>query len=1491
MNNKFESSDVPAEWNQTRRDYPQDVCIHQLIEVQALRTPEAVAVVWQDRPLTYGELNRRANRLAHHLLRLGLVPESTVGVCLERSADLVVALLGVLKAGGAYVPLDPAYPAERLAFMLSDSRAAQVITQESVASQLSERWSCAQPVLLEALSPADLDSNPPSRSNAAHLAYVIYTSGSTGIPKGVAIEHRNAVSFLHWVRDTFSDEELSGVLGGTSICFDLSVFEIFGPLSWGGRVILAQNAVECDVGSHWAQVKMINTVPSVMGVLLGTVDPPPSAVTVNLAGEPLKPALVDAIHRKWPVRRVNDLYGPTETTTYSTWTTRQPNAPATVGRPIANTQIHILDEDLSPLPVGAIGELYISGAGVARGYLHRPELTAERFLPNPFVACSQARMYRTGDLARWRADGNIEYLGRRDQQVKIRGFRIEPGEVESVLETHPELQACAVVAAGNHMSEQWLAAFVVPRSGTTLCVPSLRSWLSQKLPDYMLPSQISSLDALPLTPNGKVDRQALARFDGGETQAGSSYEAPRTELECELVAIWQAALKHDRIGTLDNFFDLGGHSLTALTVVAEIRNRLDVDVPLRWLLEHPNITELACQIVSADVGAAVATPLQRANRQRPLPMSYGQQRMWLLQQTVPEAATYLVPLVCRLAERVDCHRLQACLQTIQNRHESLRTGLVRQGDSLVQHVVPSETVLLPWREVDWWPADPEALNELLRQETCLPFDLAIAPLWRALWARVGVVEHVLVLTFHHSIVDEWSLRLLFQELERLYAANGDAGAAGLPDLSAQYADYSVWQRNYLARGDVRERQRAYWTSRVSPPPPVVELPIELPRPAQRSGRGHVHRFQLSEELVGGLRRLARRETTSLFTLMLATFQVWLHRVTGQEDIVVGTPVSHRERAEVQSLIGYFLNTLPLRTRLSRQQSFRDILVQVKRTVLDGLEHADLPFEEIAELSGIRRDGFQTPVYQVAFVLVAQGMPEFHLGPAISRAEELHTATSKHDLILNVIAEGDVWVCDLEYASDLFTADGASRMAVHWVELVRTLVAYPDEPIDCLRLPQDAPLTSDVTTLDAATLRAGGQCHTTADRQPVERVTVSAQSARSPYAAPRTKLETRLVEIWQNVLKHERVGIHDNFFYDLRGHSLLAVKMVSRIQDEFGIVMPLSLLHVNPTIHQLALAIGENRLSFSSDGQGFAADVDSKPPLFFPGWYLDLGIEGPMGRRHYVLPFPDFAASRDQCRVEFLAESCLKTLRTIQPHGPYLLAGYSLSGLVAYEMACRLQADREDVALVALVDCAAPAGLLWRAVPAAVGTVGYLFRLKFRTQLFLARGCYYVMDLAEYCWQGEIGRALRTIRSHLRRAAGLWRFKRSQSNSAASRPHLAVDKGAATPVPRNLSFGKFISHVWAYGAYRAKPYTGFVALFVSEALAANQPRPGRGWAPWARRLHEYMLRGDHSTCVTVHRAVLIEKFQECLAEMANDEGVRVGCAKLATNTLHNPKPHG
>jgi len=567
-------------------------CLHQLFEEQVERTPDAVAVVFEGQPTTYRELNTRANHLAGHLHSLGVGPEVIVGLCTERSLEMVTGMLGILKAGGAYLPLDPHYPEERLNFILKDSRAGIIVTDES----LTRLFRDLNPSCLFVMAGSGGTSNPFNllqNCSTANLAYVIYTSGSTGTPKGVAIEHASAVSFLHWVRETFTDEELSGVLAVTSICFDISVFEIFGPLCWGGKIILAKSALHGMSDQDWSGVRLINTVPSLLQAWLKTRRPPPSILTVNLAGEFLKPSLVDAIYQQWPVQRVNDLYGPTETTIYSTWTTREPGKPASIGKPISNTQVYILDVNLKPVPSGTPGNLYISGAGVARGYLHRPEMTAERFLPDPFCPKPGERIYKTGDRVRYLPDGNIEYLGRFDHQVKIRGHRIELGEIEAVVSEHPQVGEAAVLAMNEDNGEQSLVAFVVAREETSLTSAGLRQFLKEKLPDPMIPARFVMVPALPLAPNGKVDRKALERLEGQPLPFGEEYRAPRTRLECELVEIWQTVLRREQVGIEDNFFEVGGDSIQLAIVHARVVKAAGRDLPITDLFAHPSIRSLA----------------------------------------------------------------------------------------------------------------------------------------------------------------------------------------------------------------------------------------------------------------------------------------------------------------------------------------------------------------------------------------------------------------------------------------------------------------------------------------------------------------------------------------------------------------------------------------------------------------------------------------------------------------------------------------------------------------------------------------------------------------------------------------------------------------------------------------------------------------------------------------------------------------------------------
>lgn len=592
-----------VEWNNlkaagnARTDYPRDRCIHQLFEVQVARTPEAVAVVFEDQQLTYQELNRRANQLAHHLRALGVGPEMLVGICVERSLEMVIGLLGILKAGGAYVPLDPTYPRERLTFMMEDAQVSVLLTQRQLVESLPTLG--PQIVCLDSDWETIAQQTAENLANvvrADNLAYVLFTSGSTGLPKGVAVEHHSSVAMLAWARQIFMPDDLTGVLASTSICFDLSVFELFVPLSWGGKVILAENALHLPVLPAARQVTLINTVPSAMAELLRVGDIPPSVRVVNLAGEPLRTELVQQVYQRSRAQRVFDLYGPSEDTTYSTFALRSSDGPATIGRPIANTQIYLLNTHLDPVPIDVPGELYIGGAGLARGYLNRPELTAERFVPNPFSNKPGARLYKTGDLARYLTDGNIEFLRRIDHQVKIRGFRIELGEIEAVLGQHPTVQETVVVAREDTPGDKRIVAYVVTDQEPSPSVSELRRFLQEKLPDYMLPSAFVMLEALPLTPNGKIDRRALPAPDTSRRELEEGFVPPRTPTEKTLADIWAEILGLEKVGVYDDFFKLGGHSLLATRVISRLREAFRVDLPLRSLFEAPTLTSLAERI-------------------------------------------------------------------------------------------------------------------------------------------------------------------------------------------------------------------------------------------------------------------------------------------------------------------------------------------------------------------------------------------------------------------------------------------------------------------------------------------------------------------------------------------------------------------------------------------------------------------------------------------------------------------------------------------------------------------------------------------------------------------------------------------------------------------------------------------------------------------------------------------------------------------------------
>ncbi len=604
-----ERHQVLVEWNHTTTHELPVQCVHQLFEDQSDKTPDAVAVLCKNRQLTYRELNRRANRLAHHLIELGVGPESLVGVCVDRSPEMVVALLGILKAGGAYVPLDSAYPVGRLQFLLEDSQPTVVLTQKSLQTKLPNHTARVICIDAEDIS-TQSTVNPLPRAAAHNLAYVIYTSGSTGAPKGVAIEHRNTVTFIKWAQSVFTAEEMSGVLASTSICFDLSVFELFVTLSSGGRLILVENAFDLQNLSPQANVKLINTVPCVIAELLHLNAVPKSVVTINLAGELLSTDIVNAIYRQTDANRVYDLYGPTEDTTYSTYTQRLPDEPATIGRPIANTQAYVLDSQQQPVPIGVPGELYLGGDGLARGYLNRPELTRERFIPNQFSDWAGARLYRTGDLARWRADGNLECLGRIDHQIKIRGFRVELGEIEAHRQQHPQVRHAVVSLREYNSGDQRLVAYIVPAKQTVMPADDeLRSFLKERLPEYMIPAAVVTMQALPLTPNGKVDRKALPLPQPGNRGRSSGFVPPRDALEERMSTLWANVLRMNQVGIHDNFCELGGNSLLIAHLIVQIHSEMHCELSMREIFESPTIAKLSVLVrARQSVSPSVASP-------------------------------------------------------------------------------------------------------------------------------------------------------------------------------------------------------------------------------------------------------------------------------------------------------------------------------------------------------------------------------------------------------------------------------------------------------------------------------------------------------------------------------------------------------------------------------------------------------------------------------------------------------------------------------------------------------------------------------------------------------------------------------------------------------------------------------------------------------------------------------------------------------------------
>jgi len=1042
-----ERQQVLLEWNQTEAPLA-GPCLHELFAWQAARTPQAAALVHDNLELTYAELASRAGGLARCLRRLKVRPEARVAVCLERSPDLIATLLGVLAAGGAYVPIDPKYPEERRAFMLEDSGAEVLVTR-------TWTWEVGR----EGLRVLDLDAAeiseaklPLERSvTPGHLAYIIYTSGSTGRPKGVAIEHRSAVALAGWARETFSAEELSGVLAATSVCFDLSVFEIFAPLAWGGTVILAQNALELPTLPAASAVRLLNTVPSAATELVRSGGLPAGVRTVCLAGEPLPAALAARLYETGTVERVLDLYGPSEDTTYSTGALvpRQAERAPAIGRPLPGTRAYVVDPAGRPVPAGMAGELWLAGAGLARGYLGRPELTAERFTPDPWSGEAGSRVYRTGDLVLFRPDGELDFLSRIDFQVKVRGFRIELGEVEAALRSYPEVRDCVVVVRDDVAGSRLLVAYVVgERKDLT---DALRSFLGERLPEYMVPSAWVFLDALPLTPTGKVDRKALP---APERRADESiFVAPRDAVEETLAGIWREVLRIDlgeRVGVYESFFTMGGHSLLATQVISRIREALGVDLPLRVLFARPTIGQLAEEVRAVRWQGVMAPPLAPVPRSGELPLSFAQQRLWLIDRLVPGNPAYNIPLAVRLDGELSVGLLEKIFTAIVRRHEALRTTFAAGEGGPVQVIHADAQVELPVIDLSGLTerSDLEA-REIALEEARRPFDLQRGPLLRTLLVRLGAAEHILLLNLHHIVTDGWSMGVLLREITALYDAFSQGRPSPLPELPVQYADFAVWQRDWL-QGEVLERQISFWKNQLAGAPQLLELPTDRPRPAVQTFRGASRPELLPPALSGAVRDLCRSAGVTPFMALLAAWALLLGRTAGQDDVLVGAPVAGRNRREIEDLIGFFVNTLVLRTWL-RGGTFRELLAQVRAATLDAFAHQDVPFERLVEELAGGRDLSRSPLFQVAFAL--QNAPAGRLAvPGLSLAPvAVDSGLAKFDVTLTLAESASGFSGSLEHNVDLFDGSTAERLWTHFSVLLEAAVDAPGLPLTDLPL--------------------------------------------------------------------------------------------------------------------------------------------------------------------------------------------------------------------------------------------------------------------------------------------------------------------------------------------------------------------------------------------------------------------------------------------------------
>ncbi|UOE51897.1 amino acid adenylation domain-containing protein [Mucilaginibacter sp. SMC90] len=1031
-------------FNETTAEYPKEENIISLFEAQAKATPTATALVFEGETVSYNALNEQANKIAHYLQEQGVTKETPIAICIERCTAMIAGILGVLKAGAAYVPVDIEYPRDRISYILEDTKATIVLSSSTGKANL------------EKANVIELDNNEEIANQSSdnlsitigpnQLAYIMYTSGSTGKPKGVMVEHQNIINYTLGFANYFGITAADTVLQQSSVSFDTMCEEVYPALISGAKVVMVKEGGK-DVDDiirliSKESITILSATPTVIAYLnkeAGNNNINTKSLRYIISGgELLQPGFIDNLY---PTVTVVNSYGPTEGTVCATYyTIGDINKAALIGKPVSNTKIRIRNQSGELSPVGVLGEICIGGVQVARGYLNQPELTKEKFITDPYSEGPNARLYRTGDQGRWLADGNIEYLGRIDDQVKIRGYRIEPGEIEQVLLQHENIKQAVVLARADKQGTKRLTAYVV-MDETAYDKQELQNYLGERLPEYMVPRLWVRLDSLPLTPNGKTDKRALPE---AETSHEESYTAPQTTTEKQLAKIWEELLGVEKVGTKDNFFELGGHSLLAMRVISQVRKELNKELKIRDLFMYPVIADLAKQLEGEGLETADSTIKSINPRPEYIPLSYSQERLWFIDR-LEGSVQYHIPAVLKLEGEVNIVALKNALKAIVDRHEVLRT-VIREHEGLgYQYIKASD-----WTLKQSQSSNQADLKSYISKEVSKPFDLSQDDMLRAELIATGATEYVLLLVLHHIAADGWSMPVLVSEFSSLYSSFSSNQTSTLKTPAIQYADYAIWQREYLDAAKLQSKLN-YWEEKLTGTT-TLELPTDHMRPAVQSSKGSVYEFTINKEVAEKLQKLSLEQGATLYMTLLSVFKVLLYRYSGQEDICVGTPVANRDREEIAELIGFFVNTLALRTNLNGEEAFTKLLSKVKQTTLEAYGHQDVPFEKVVEAVVIERDLSRSPLFQVMFVLQNTAViPTLELGDIKITGERAGDQASKYDLSYNAEETKDGIRFVVEYNTDLYEAETIARMADHYAELIASVTKEPATRINKLQL--------------------------------------------------------------------------------------------------------------------------------------------------------------------------------------------------------------------------------------------------------------------------------------------------------------------------------------------------------------------------------------------------------------------------------------------------------